>query len=75
MAISRNMHNGRLYIWRRDKAPVDFWTNQVNKSIMTRSGYVEAITHSSSDTYNWQEKVSQWIYINCGIRKTRFDWG
>ncbi len=67
-------HNGRLYIWRRDKAPVDFWTNQVNKSIMTRSSYVEAITHSHSDKYNWQEKVSQWIYTNCGIRKTRFDW-
>ncbi len=67
-------HNGKLYIWRRDKAPVDFWTNQVNKSVMTRSDYVEAIAHVSSNTYNWQEKVSQWIYTHCGILKTRVDW-
>lgn len=68
-------HNGRLYIWRRDKAPVKFYDNKTNKAKMSKSICVESFVHSSSNTYSWQKKVAEWLAKNCGIRKSRFDWG
>ncbi len=56
-------HNGRLYIWRRDNAPVDFWTVQINKTIMTQYKFLDAFRHVG----DWQQKVRQWLWINCGI--------
>lgn len=63
------------YIWRRDKAPVKFYDNKTNKAKMSKSICVESFVHSSSNTYSWQKKVAEWLAKNCGIRKSRFDWG
>lgn len=67
-------HNGKLYIWRRDEAPVHFYDYKTNKSKMSRSICVESFIHSSANTYSWQKKVADWLAKNCGIRKSRFDW-
>lgn len=68
-------HNGKLYIWRSDEAPVHFSDYRTGKSKMTRSNYVEAFVHSNADRYNWQNKVADWLAKHCGIKKSRFDWG
>lgn len=68
-------HNGKLYIWRSDEAPVHFSDFRTGKSKMTRSNYVEAFVHSNADRYNWQSKVADWLAKHCGIKKSRFDWG
>lgn len=68
-------HNGKLYIWRSDEAPVNFSDYRTGKSKMTRSNYVEAFVHSNADRYNWQNKVAEWLAKHCGIKKSRFDWG
>lgn len=68
-------HNGKLYVWRCDKAPVNFYDNRTRKSKMANSNYVEAFVHASANTYSWQKKVANWLAQNCGISKSRFDWG
>lgn len=79
-------HNGRLYIWNENsdavkKKIVEFGSYQINKSYVTRSDYMEAFTHYSTDKCmffdknSWQKDVSEWIKEHCGISKTRHDWG
>ena len=36
--------------------------------------FIEAWIHSSPRTYSWQNKVSEWLKINCGVIKTENDW-
>lgn len=68
-------HNGKLRIWIQGDCPIDFGQKNINyNDIISSFDCVDEIVHSSSITYNWQNKVSQWIARNCQIMINKQTW-
>lgn len=51
-----------------------FDRNFIGRDVLMKNFKAEWI-HSSPRTYSWQNKVSEWLKINCGVIKTENDWG
>lgn len=73
-------HNGKLRIQRTnsqislfDGGDSLFENNSINRDMLVYNAVAEWI-HSSPRTYSWQNKVSEWLKINCGVIKTENDW-
>jgi hypothetical protein len=69
-------HNGKLRIWVHDNCPITFGQLKIAYDDITSSSFncVKEIVHSSSVTYNWQNKASQWIARNCQILINKQSW-
>jgi hypothetical protein len=68
-------HNGKLRIWKISDSPVKCGARLVyyDEILNAFHGVVEFI-HSSPKTYNWQEKVRDWIAEHCYIYTNKDDW-
>ena len=74
-------HNGKLRVHKIEKTfnlfdtAEDFFERySISRNILARNFTAEWIHHSPK-TYFWQKKVSDWLNENCGIYKTKRDWG
>ena len=67
-------HNGKLRVYTTESANQFFGLSSLSKWEINEN-FVAAWIHASPRTYSWQNKVSEWLKINCGINKTENDWG
>lgn len=69
------MDYGALRIWENGKCPVSFGQKYVTLNDL-KSEYLllEKFIHSSPTTYNWQNKVGDWLLYKCKVYKTANDW-
>ena len=67
-------HNGKLRVYTMETANNFFGLRWLSKWKITEN-FIEEWVHSSPKTYSWQNKISEWLKKNCGIRKTEKDWG
>ena len=66
-------HNGKLRVYKTESANHFFGSSSLSKWEIDEN-FIEAWIHSSPRTYSWQNKVSEWLKINCGVIKTENDW-
>lgn len=66
-------HNGKLRVYKTESANHFFGSSSLSKWEIDEN-FIETWIHSSPRTYSWQNKVSEWLKINCGVIKTENDW-
>ena len=67
-------HNGKLKVWLKHECPFKMGAEKLNENILTNVSVYDEWTHSSPQSYNWQQKVSAFIQDNCGINKNEEDY-
>lgn len=69
------MDYGALRIWENGKCPVSFGQKYAFLyDIKSEHSLLEKFIHASPSTYNWQNKVGDWLSYNCRVTKTANDW-
>lgn len=67
-------HNGKLKVWLKHECPFKMGAEKLNENILTNVSVYDEWTHSSPQSYSWQQKVSAFIQDNCGINKNEEDY-
>ena len=67
-------HIGKLRVKKLTKESNLFGKDRIEKQQIYDAYWPDEWTHSNSDGYTWQSKVSYWIKNYCGIEKTINDW-
>lgn len=73
-AFTEWSHNGKLRVYTAGNAHNFFGRKRISREDIVNSRYVMEWIHSAPQAFSWQNKVGEWIRVNCGIYKTQKDW-